>query len=89
MEKLLELTRGYESADIWNMDDVSCVFKSQKQSSEGVIKSLTKFTGKYLCRSRFFNKVAGLRAGTLLKNRPWHSCFPVDFVELLRTPFFI
>ena len=37
MEKLLELTRGYEPADIWNMDDVGCVVKCQKQSSGGVL----------------------------------------------------
>ena len=26
-----------------------------------VLKNLTKFTGKHLCQSLFFNKVAGLR----------------------------
>ena len=25
---------------------------------------------------------------TLSKKRLWHSCFPVNFVKLLRTPFF-
>ena len=24
---------------------------------------------------------------TLLKKRPWHSCFPVNFVKFLRTTF--
>ena len=42
-----------------------------------------KFTGKHLCQSLFFNKVAGLRP--LLKN--WHRCFPVNFAKFLRTPF--
>ena len=28
-----------------------------------------------------------LRPATLLKNRLWHSCFPVNFVKFLRTPF--
>ena len=28
---------------------------------KGVFKNFTKFTGKYLCQSPFFNKVAGLR----------------------------
>ena len=27
-------------------------------------------------------------SATLLKKRPWHRCFPVNFAEFLRTPFF-
>ena len=46
-----------------------------------------KFTGKHLCQSLFFNKVAGVRH--LLKKRLWHWCFPVNFVKFLITPFFI
>ena len=62
-----------------------------------------KFTGKYLCKRLFFNKVAGLRLATLLKKRLWHRyfpglqlylkkrlwhrCFPVNFVKVLRTSF--
>ena len=53
---------------------------------KGVLRNFTKFTGKHLCQSFFFNKVAGLRPATLLKKRLWHRCFPVNFVELLRTP---
>ena len=34
---------------------------------KGVLRNFTKFTGKYLCQSLFFNKVAGLRPATLLK----------------------
>ena len=34
-----------------------------------------------------FNKVAGLRATTLLKKGLWHKCFPVNFAKFLRTPF--
>ena len=34
-----------------------------------------------------FNKVAGLRLLTLLKNRPRHGYFPVNFAKFLRTPF--
>ena len=55
---------------------------------KGVLRNLAKFTGKHLCQSLFFKKVAGLRPETLLKKRLWHGCFPVNFVELLRTPFF-
>ena len=31
---------------------------------KGVVRNLTKFTGKHLCQSLFFNKVAGLRQKT-------------------------
>ena len=56
---------------------------------KGVLINFTNFTGKHLCQSLFFNKVAGPRpkAATLLKKRLWHSCFPVKFVKFLRTPF--
>ena len=40
----------------------------------GVLRIFTKLTGKHLCQSLFFNKVAGLR------------CFPVNFMKFLRTP---
>ena len=36
---------------------------------EGVLGNFTNFTGKHLCQSFFFNKVAGLRPVTLLKKR--------------------
>ena len=53
----------------------------------GVLRNFTKFTGKHLCQSLSFNKVADLRPATLLKKRLWHRCFPVNFVKFLRTPF--
>ena len=40
----------------------------------------------HLCKSLFFNKVAGLRPETLLKKRLCHRCFPVNFVKFLKTP---
>ena len=55
---------------------------------KGVLKNFIKFTGKHLCQSLFFKKVAG-RPATLLKNRLWHRCFSVNFVKFLRTSFFI
>ena len=60
-----------------------------KQSSEGVLKNFAKFTGKHLSQRFFFSKVADLRSPSLLKKRPWHRCFPVNFVKFLRTPFYI
>ena len=54
---------------------------------KGVLRNFTKFTGKHLCQSFFFNKVAGLRPATLLMKRLWHRCFPVNFVKVIRTSF--
>ena len=66
--------------------------KVQKQPpgvfyKKDVLKNFSKFTGKHLCWSLFFNKDAGLRPATLLKNRFQQRCFPVNFVKFLRTPF--
>ena len=52
----------------------------------GVLKNFSKFTGKHLCQSLFFSKVAGLKPATLLKKRLWPRCFPVNFEKSLRTP---
>ena len=52
-----------------------------------VLRNFAKFTGIHLCQSRFFNKVAGLTPAALLKRRLWHSCFSVNFLKVLRTPF--
>ena len=49
---------------------------------KAVLKNFAKFTGKQLCQSHFFNKVAGLRPATLLKKRLQYRCFPVNFTKL-------
>ena len=54
---------------------------------KGVLRNFATFTRKHLCQSLYFNKVAGLRPATLLKNRLWHRYFPVNFAKFLRTPF--
>ena len=54
---------------------------------KGVLKNFTKFTGKHLCQSLFFNKVAGFRFATLLKKILRRRCFSVDFAKFLRTSF--
>ena len=57
------------------------VFRSSRPEvfwKKGVLRNFVKFTGKHLCQSLFFDKVAGLR----------HGCFPVNFAKFLRTPFF-
>ena len=53
--------------------------RSEVFCKKGVLRDFTKFTGKHLCQSLFFGKVAGLR----------HRCFTVNFVKFLKTPFYI
>ena len=53
----------------------------------GVLGNFAKVTGKHLCHSLFFNKVAGLRSANLLKMSLWHRYFPVNFAKFLRTLF--
>ena len=62
--------------------------RSEVLRTKGVLKNFAKSTGKHLCQSFFFNKVADLRLATLLKKRLRHRCFPVSFAKFLRTPFF-
>ena len=40
MERLVELTRGYELTHIWNMDETGCLFKAL--SEEGLAKRKVK-----------------------------------------------
>ena len=54
--------------------------------TKGVLKNFTKFTGKHVCQSLFFNKVADLRPFNQVADLR-HRCFPVDFAKFLRTPF--
>ena len=49
-----------------------------------ILKNFAKFTGKHLCHSLFFNKIAC----SFIKKRLWYRCFPVNFVKFLKTPFF-
>ena len=68
---------------------VTCYRSSQRGCSvkKGFLINFSKFTGKHLCQSLFFNKVAGISPATLLKKRLWHRCFSVNFAKFLWTPF--
>ena len=66
------------------------VFRSSHQRcfiKKSVLRNFTKFAGKHLYQSLFFNKVAGLRPATLLRKSLLYICFPVNFVKFLTTPF--
>ena len=57
---------------------VAIAFRSSNQRcsmKKGVLTNVTKFKGKHLCQSLFFNKAAGLRPATSLKKRLWHRVF--------------
>ena len=53
--------------------------------TKGVLRNFAKFTGKHLCQSLFFNKVAG-SSSTLFKKRIWHRSFPANFAKFLTAP---
>ena len=54
---------------------------------KGTLRNFAKFTGKHVCQSLCFNKVAGLRSANLFKKILSHRCFPVNFAKFLRTSF--
>ena len=51
------------------------------------LKILQRFTGEYLCQSLFFDKVAGLRPGTLLKKETLAQLFSCEFREICKNTF--
>ena len=78
----------------WKGHNVSHIPKGRSSHlrcsvKKGVLKNFANFTGKHLCLSLFFNKVADLRLrpATLLKKKLQHRCFPVKFTKLLRTSY--
>ena len=60
--------------------------RSEVFCRKAFLKKWSKFTGKHLCQSLFFNKVAGLRPSPFLEKILWYRCTPVNFAKLLRTP---
>ena len=62
-------------------------FRSSRQvfCKNGVLKNFAKFTGKYICQSLFFNKIADMRPATLLKRGSWQRYF----TKFLQAPIFI
>ena len=84
------LKNSYKLMVLWCIVIIWSVFRSSRLDvfcKKGLLRNSTKFTGKHLWHSLFFNKVAGLMPATLLKKRLWHRCFPVNFVKFLRAPF--
>ena len=67
------------------------IFKGLKAATGGVlyqkVLKISQNSQENTYTRVFFNKVAGLRPVTLLKQRLCHRCFPVNLVKFLRTPF--
>ena len=59
---------------------------------KGVLRIFTKFTGKHLCQSHFFNILAGLRSATSLcnfiKKETLAQVFSYEFCEIFMNNFF-
>ena len=55
---------------------------------KGVLRNFTKFTGKHLCQSLFFNKVADLRLATFLKRGSGIGVFLWFLRNFLEHPFY-
>ena len=54
---------------------------------KGVLRNFAKFTGKHLCQSLFFNKVAGL-ACNFIKKETLAQVFSCEFCEISKNTFF-
>ena len=56
---------------------------------KGVFRQFAKFTGKHLCQSLFFNKVAGLRpkACNFIKKESLAQVFSCEFCEISKNTF--
>ena len=53
---------------------------------KGALRNFTKFTGKHLCQSLFFNKAAG-GACNFIKEETLAQVLFCEFAKFLRTPF--
>ena len=58
----------------------------RRSVKKDVLKSVAKFTEKYLCGSFFFNKVASLTC-SFIKKETRTQVFSCEFCKILRTPF--
>ena len=57
---------------------------------KGVLRTFTKFTGKNLCQSLFFNKVPGIRLEvcSFIKKETLVQVFSYEFCEISKNTFF-
>ena len=57
---------------------------------KGILGKFAKFTGKHLCKSLLFNKVAGLRpkASNFIKKEILAQVFSCEFCDVSKNTFF-
>ena len=55
---------------------------------KGVLRNFAKLSGKHLCQSLFFNKVAVLRAVTITKKQTLRQMFSCEFCVISKSKFF-
>ena len=55
---------------------------------KGVLKDFLKFTGKHLCLTLFFNKVAGLIVYNFVEKETLAQVFSWEFYEISKNTFF-
>ena len=72
---------------------IKAFYCHQKQPPEvfykkDVLRNFAKFTGKHLCQSLFFNKVAG-QACNFIKKETLAQMFSCEFCEISQNTFFI
>ena len=61
----------------------------RRSIEKNVLKNFAKFTGKHLCQSLIFDKVAGIGPVTLLKKRLTQAQeFSCEFCEIFKNTFF-
>ena len=81
LSQKIHIIRKYINTKIFRSSHRSCSVR------KCVLKNFTIFTGKHLCQSLFFNKVAGLRLATLLK-LTLAQVFSCEFCEISKNTLF-
>ena len=97
---IFEAVLRFRRVFIWELhfgyQKLTCEAGTQRCSvRKGILRNFAKLTGKHLCQSLFFNKVAGLN---LFYRTPLDDCllfrkdtlawvFSVNFAKFLGTPF--
>ena len=90
---IFQKTSAYDDSDDYFLTSVLVLARYRGRRPElfckkSVLKNFAKLIVKYLCLSIFYNKVAGLRASTLLKKR-LQDYFLWIFAKFLRTPIVV
>ena len=76
-----------EIENISNYCNKSAEAAARRRRVKKVLLKISQYSDENVCWSLFFNKVAGIRPVTLVKQRLRHRCFPVNFAKCLRTHF--